>query len=314
MCDGAIQSRVLFSDKSRRIIHVQRAQASRPVTLTFLDREPRQTVVRAALAVSQPLRGVWAYRNFILTSIRAEFKARLARSRLGAAWFILHPLAQAAIFAIVLSEVMPGRLPGVDDKGAFAIYLIAGLAAWSLFAEIVNRCMTVFVEYAPTLRRIAFPRLCLPVIVGGSALINHGFLLVALVIVCALLGHSPGIAMAAIPIGIALIALFGFGLGVFLGVLNVFSRDVSQGFAIVMQFWFWFTPIVYSVEILPTQFRFIAEFNPMTPLVAIYQQAVLHNRWPDFYSLLAPVVLACALAVLSFTLFRRASADLVDAL
>ncbi|MGH6609010.1 MAG: ABC transporter permease [Burkholderiaceae bacterium] len=270
--------------------------------------------VRAASAVLQPLRGVWAYRNFILTSIRAEFKTRLARSRLGVAWFILQPLAQAAIFAIVLSEVMPGRLPGVDNKAAFAIYLIGGLAAWSLFAEIVNRCTTVFVDYAPTLRKIAFPRLCLPLIVGGSALINHCFLLAALVLVCAVLGSPLGLAMAAIPIGIALIALFGFGLGVFLGVLNVFSRDVSHGFAIVMQFWFWFTPIVYAVDVLPERFRFIAEFNPMTPLVAIYQQAVLHDQWPDFSSLLVPAMLAGALLILSFSLFRRASADLVDAL
>ena len=270
--------------------------------------------MRPPLAVFQPLKGVWAYRNFILTSIRAEFKARLTRSRLGAAWFILHPLAQAAVFAIVLSEVMPGRLPGVDDKGAFAIYLIAGLAAWSLFAEIVNRCMSIFVEYASTMRKIAFPRLCLPMIVGGTALVNHFFLLIALVVVSGLLGHWPGPAIAAIPVGIVLIAIFGFGLGVFLGVLNVFSRDISQGFSIVLQFWFWLTPIVYAVDILPKQFRPIAELNPMTPLVGIYQQAVLHDRWPDWSALLPVAALACLLVALSFALFRRASADLVDAL
>lgn len=270
--------------------------------------------MKPLVAVSQPLQGVWAYRNFILTSIRAEFKGRLARSYVGAGWLILHPLAQAAVFAIVLSEVMPGRVPGVDSKGAYAIYLISGLAAWTLFSEIVNRCMSVFVEYAPTLRKIAFPRLCLPVIVGGSALVNHLFLLVALLVVSVLLGHRLGIAIAVIPVGVVLIASLGFGLGVFLGVLNVFSRDVSQAFSIVIQFWFWFTPIVYVVDILPPGFRWIAEANPMTPLVAIYQRAVLLNSWPQWEALLGPAVIAFLLVVLSFALFRRASADLVDAL
>ena len=190
------------------------------MTLHSLPVQPnrRANLVKRFVAVYQPLQGIWAYRNFILTSIRAEFKGRLARSSLGASWLILHPLAQAAVFAIVLSEVMPGRIPGVDSKGAYAIYLISGLAAWTLFAEIVNRCMSVFVEYASTLRKIAFPRLCLPVIVGGSALVNHLFLLVALLIVSVLLGHPLGIAIAVIPLGVVLIASLGFGLGVSLGV------------------------------------------------------------------------------------------------
>lgn len=266
------------------------------------------------LGLFQPLRGVWAYRNFVLTSIRAEFKARLARSRIGIAWFLLHPLAQAAVFAIVLSEVMPGRLPGVDTKGAYAIYLIAGLASWTLFAEIVNRCMNVFVEYSPTLRKIAFPRLCLPAIVGGSALLNHLFLVVAVLLVAAAFGRMPGWALLAIPLVALLIAAFAFGLGIFLGVLNVFSRDVSQVMTIVMQFWFWFTPIVYVADILPERFRVIAEANPVAPLVAAYQHAVLMNRWPDWNTLWLPAMIAGLLVLMSFALFRRASADLVDAL
>lgn len=279
-------------------------------TLRYL----RRVVSAVLVSLFQPIRGVWAFRNFVLTSVRAEFKARLARSKLGLAWLLLHPLAQAAVFAIVLSELMPGRLPGVETKGAYAIYLIAGLAAWTLFAEIVNRCMSVFVEYSATLRKIAFPRLCLPAIVGGTALLNHLLLLIAVLIVASAFGRLPGGALLAIPLALVIIVALAFGLGIFLGVLNVFSRDVSQVVTIAMQFLFWLTPIVYAAAVLPERFRVVAEVNPLTPLVAVYQRALLLNQWPEWSTLVAPSVLAVILVLVSFALFRRASADLVDAL
>lgn len=277
-------------------------------------RYSRRVVRTVLVSLFQPIRGVWAFRNFVLTSVRAEFKARLARSKLGLAWLLLHPLAQAAVFAIVLSELMPGRLPGVETKGAYAIYLIAGLAAWTLFAEIVNRCMSVFVEYSATLRKIAFPRLCLPAIVGGTALLNHLLLLLAVLVVASAFGQPPGGALLAIPLALIIIVALAFGLGIFLGVLNVFSRDVSQVVTIAMQFLFWLTPIVYAAAILPERFRVVAEANPLTPLVAVYQRALLLNQWPDWSTLVVPSVLAVVLVLASFALFRRASADLVDAL
>jgi lipopolysaccharide transport system permease protein len=267
-----------------------------------------------ALPAIPQIRGIWAYRHFILAAIRADLISRVTRSRIGAVWFVLHPVAQAAIFAIVLSEVMPGRLPGVDTKGAYAVHLISGLAAWTLFTDIVNRCVSIFIDFAPFLRKISFPRLCLPLIVAGTSLVNHVFLLLALVAISLLFGYRPGLALLSIPIGAVIIAVLAFGLGVFVGVLNVFSRDVSQTFAIVLQFWFWFTPIVYVVDILPPGFRSIAEANPMTALVAVYQSSVLHGTWPDWATLLPSVVLATFLVVLSFAVFRRASADLVDSL
>ena len=75
---------------------------------------------------------------------------------------ILNPLAQATIFAVVLSEVLVTKIPDIDNKAAYAIYLMAGMAAWGLFAEIMTRCTTVFIDYSNTLKKIAFPRLCLP--------------------------------------------------------------------------------------------------------------------------------------------------------
>lgn len=260
------------------------------------------------------LQAIWRYRFFIVAAVTAEFRGRFARSKLGLLWSVLHPLAQAAIFAVVLSEVLGARLGGIEDKAAYPIYLIAGLAGWTLFNEILSRCLTVFVEYAGPLKKIAFPRICLPVIVLGSALLNHFLLLVSAAFVFALLGHFPSFSWLALPLGIVLIAMLAFGLGVMLGVFNVFVRDVGHVLTVVLQLWFWLTPIVYSASIVPESARGLIVFNPMTPLVRIYQDALLFGRWPDLTSLVYPAALAVIACLFSFSLFRRASAELVDAL
>lgn len=260
------------------------------------------------------LHALWHFRHFMWWSIVGELRARYARSRLGLLWSILHPMAQATIFALVLGEVLGARIGGVESKVAFAIYLMAGMAAWGLFSEIITRCLSIFIEYAGPMKKIAFPRLCLPLIVFGGALVNHLLLLAAILIVFLFFGYLPGAALLALPIGIILIAIFGFGLGVTLGVLNVFSRDVGQVVGVVLQIWFWMTPFVYTANVLPQRLHWVAATNAMTPLVGIYQDAFLFNRGPDPVHLIAPCLVALILFVISFVMFRRASAELVDVL
>ena len=250
----------------------------------------------------------------MLSSIQAEFRGRFARSKLGALWMILNPLAQASIFAIVLSEVLAAKMPNIDSKLGYAVYLMAGTAAWGLFAEIINRCTNVFIDYSNTLKKISFPRMCLPLIVGGSALVNHLLLLGAIFLVFLILGHTPNFAWLVLPVGMILIIMLAFGLGIILGLMNVFSRDVSQVMVIVMQLWFWLTPIVYAGNSLPERFQFILAINPMSALVKIYQDALLLGKLPEWSTLAMPSLIALGLVLFSFWIFRRASADLVDAL
>lgn len=260
------------------------------------------------------LNAVWRFRLFILSSIKAELRSRFARSKLGAMWFILHPLAQAAIFALVLTEVLGAKLQGVDTKGAYAIYLLAGMAAWGLFSEILNRCIGIFIEYGSTMKKISFPRICLPLIVWGAALVNHLLLLLAIVIVLAFFGRSPTIAWIALLPGMLLISMLAFGLGLLLGTFNVFSRDVAQVMSVVVQIWFWLTPIVYPLEAVPPALKAFIALNPIAPLVGVYQQVLMYERWPDPATLIIPFSLALCLFVLAFVVFQRASSEIVDAL
>jgi lipopolysaccharide transport system permease protein len=261
------------------------------------------------------LASAWRYRHFILSSIHTEFRARVARSRLGAVWMIIHPLAQAAIFALILAEVMAAKLPGmVNSKFAYAIYLLSGMVAWSLFSEIVSRCLTVFIDNGNLLKKMAFPRINLPLIIAGSALINNLLLLLAVLVVFALLGHVPGKQVAWIPLLILLTMGLGLGVGLLLGVFNVFVRDVGQVVPIVLQLGFWFTPIVYTPDVVPQNVRTLLQLNPMTTIVQGFHNAMLFDRPPEFPALAWVSALALLLMMAALALFRRASGEMVDAL
>lgn len=259
-------------------------------------------------------RALWTYRHFILSSIANDMRGRFTRSKLGATWMILQPLAMVAMYAIVLSEVLGAKLPGIENKFAYAIYLVAGILCWSLFSEIVTRCLTVFVDNANLLQKIVFPRACLPLIVAGSSLVNNLFLLLAAIIVFVLLGHMPTIGLLWLPLLMLLMTTFALGLGLLLGTLNVFFRDIGQVMQVVLQLWFWVTPIIYMKSILPKDFARVVDFNPLVPLVTAYQDVLVFGRTPDIGSLGWTALLSGTLMLLALVVFRRSSHEMVDVL
>lgn len=260
------------------------------------------------------LRSLISYRGFVFSSIRNEFVARFARSRLGGLWMVIHPLAQVAIFALVLSSVLSARLPGVDNKFVYALYLMSGILAWSLFAEVITRCLTLFIDKGNLMKKISFPRITLPAIVVGSSLLNYTLLFVALLLVFALLGHSASVAVAwLLPLTLALVAL-SLGIGLIFGVLNVFVRDVGQVVPIILQAWFWLTPITYPVGIIPDQLKSLVVFNPMFAIVTAYHDVLVYGRTPDLQAVAIIAMVSVGLLLLGLFLFRRASAEMVDAL
>ncbi len=265
--------------------------------------------------ITPDLGGAWRYRHFIVSSIRAEVRARFVRSKLGALWMIVHPLAQAAVFALVLAEIMAAKLPGMgNDRFAYALYLLSGMLGWSLFSDLVSRCLTLFIDNGGLLKKIAFPRVCLPLIVAGSALLNNAMLFVAIVAVFGLLGHLPGTQIIWVPALMLLTLAVGLGVGLMLGIFNVFVRDVGQVVPVVLQFGFWLAPIAYTPDIVPAGLRRVLYLNPMTPIVEAYQNVLLFNRQPSFAELAVLALAAFLLLTGALALFRRASAEMVDVL
>ncbi|OUS16215.1 ABC transporter [Gammaproteobacteria bacterium 50_400_T64] len=260
------------------------------------------------------LHSLWQYRHFVISSIKNELKSRFARSKLGGLWMLINPLAQVLIYALILSNVLAAKLPGIDNKYAYAIYLMAGLLAWNLFSEIVSRCLTLFIEQGNLLKKMSFPRITLPTIVVGSCLLNNVLLFIAMLGVFLVLGHQfSWVMLWLIPLTF-IVVMLAIGIGLTLGIINVFLRDIGQAFPIFLQVWFWFTPIVYPVNIIPESYRELLRLNPMYSITDAYHQILVYGKPPLMGDIAIISVIALGLMLLSLFMFRRASPEMVDAL
>lgn len=260
------------------------------------------------------VRSLWSFRGFVRASVIRDLRLRYAGSVLGAIWQVLSPLAMIVIYTLVFSKLMRAKLVGVDDPNAYAIFVCCGLLAWTMFTDILLRSQMMFIDNANLLKKASFPRSCIPAIVVASALANFAIVYGVFLALLAMSGHWPGWVILAIPVPILLLALLGFALGVLLGIVHVFFRDVGQVLGLVLQMWFWLTPVVYPSNQLPSAYRSLIALNPVTSIVLSLQDVFVRHSWPDWRSLAYPTLLAAALMIASFSAFRRQSPWIVDEL
>lgn len=261
-----------------------------------------------------PLYSLWRYRDFIVGSVKREFQIKYRNSLLGAAWTVINPLAMILVYTVIFSQVMQAKLPGVSHGYAYGIYLCAGSLTWGFFAEIATRCQNIFLDNANLIKKIHFPRLSLPVIAVLNASINFAIIFCLFLAFLFVADLWPGRVMLGLIPVLLVQLLFAVGLGMTLGVLNVFFRDVGQFFGIFLQFWFWLTPVVYPAHILSERLQSIQAWNPMYPLIRAYQDILVHAQWPAWITMLYPLAIGCALCVLGLHLFRQHAGDMVDEL
>jgi len=262
----------------------------------------------------QMIQALWNYRGFIKGSVKRDFQSKYQNSLLGAAWTVLNPLAMIVVYTVIFANVMHSKLPGVDNTFGYSIYLCAGVLTWGFFSEITLAAQNMFLQNANLLKKISFPRLCLPVVVVANATLNFAIVFTLFSVFLLLSGSFPGWSFLALFLVLAIQILFSVGLGLILGVLNVFFRDVGQFFGIALTFWFWLTPIVYPAAILPEAVKRLMHLNPMFSLIQAYQGILVQGEWPDLQTLLYPFMLALVFCAYGFTLFRKHSGDMIDEL
>ncbi len=252
--------------------------------------------------------------HFILSSIKRELLTPYMRSRAGRLWSLIHPLVMVLIYALVLSEILSAKLPGIENRFAYALYLLAGMAPWVYFNEMITRGANLFLVNENLIKKLCFQHSALVWIYLGVCGINHLIFLMLVLMGYIFLGHPLGWETLSV-IGLWIpLTILGSGVGLLAGLLNIFVRDIGQLVPIILQFTFWLTPIVYMPKILPESYQSWLEWHPFFVLVNGYQQVLLWGKIPDWQNLLYPLALGLALLALAAFVYKRSKKELVDVL
>ena len=260
------------------------------------------------------LQALWQYRSFILGLVGRDFRSRYMNSFLGSLWAILNPIAQIVVYTLIFSQIMMTKLPGIDNVFAYSIYLCAGIINWQYFSEVLTRMQTIFIDQSELLKKANFPRTSLPLFVLLSASINYSIMMGLYILFLIIVGQFPGWTILSIIPLLMIQQCFTVGLGVLLATLNVFFRDVGHFMGVVLQFWFWLTPIVYPRSIVPDQFVWIIDTNPLSWLMKSYQDLFLVGEWPNWSEGLWMFALSVISFVMGYFAFRRLNKEMVDEL
>lgn len=260
------------------------------------------------------LKALWHYRSFVLSMVWREFRGDYLGSLLGSLWAILNPMAMIFIYTVIFSKIMRARLPGVPDAMGYGMFICAGVITWGFFSELMGRCPRIFVDHGVLLKEVNFPRTTLPVIVLLSSAFNFVIIFAIFMVFLLIIGRFPGWPVLAFLPLLCIQQAYVLGFGIIMAVVNVFFRDVDHVIKIALQFWFWFTPIVYPVSILPDRVRRLIEINPMTKFITAYQDIILHAKWPDWGVFGLHTVGAFTALALGTVVFHKMAADMVDEL
>ncbi len=243
--------------------------------------------------------------------VKRDFQGRYAGSALGLVWSFLQPLWMLLLFTFVFSTVMKISLAGART-GHFAVFLFSGLLPWMAVQEGVTRASTAITDNSNLVKKLSFPAEILVLAVVLAALLHEA---IAALIFLGVLGCLGELAWGGLPLLLLAVPLqlaLTLGLGLLLGAVNVFFRDIAQVLGMLFTGWFYLTPIVYPAAAVPARFRSWIALNPLTALVELYRQSFLGGALalvPGTGALaLAAAVLLCA----GFLLFRHLKAAFVD--
>ncbi|MDP9840709.1 lipopolysaccharide transport system permease protein [Neorhizobium huautlense] len=217
------------------------------------------------------LRAIYRNRTLILRLARRETEARFRGSFLGILWVTIVPVTMLLIYSIVFGSILKSgwRGPQGDETSRFSfpMLLFIGLTLFGILSETINRSPSLILENKSYVKKVSFPLEILPVVALLSTLINAGISFLIFMVFYVLLYGLPPHTIAYLPFVIFPFAILCLGIAYFLASLGVFLRDlkhITGPFTTAILF---LSPVFYSIQTLPEQYRYLMYLNPMTPVV-----------------------------------------------
>ncbi len=269
--------------------------------------------------VIQPPRGwglanpvdLWRSRELLYYLVWRDLKVRYKQTVLGVLWAVIPPILSMVVFSIIF-----GRFAGLQKRLPegipYPVFVFAGVLPWRLFSQSVGRSGLSIVGSANLITKVYFPRVVIPFASAGAPFVDY---LVSLLILAVLMAvYSVGVTPAVlllVPLT-ALTLIAALGIGTLLSALTVAYRDFRQVIPFLVQTWFFVTPVIYPLEILPQRWHWALALNPMTGIIQAYRAVLL----PDYAFLWRDAGISSAVAVagllLGMLVFRQIDKHFAD--
>jgi len=258
---------------------------------------------RALTALARPVADLWRFRELIALLVQRDLKVRYKRSVLGMGWTLLNPLLQMLVYTLVFSTIMRVGVP------QFPVFLLSGLLPWTLISVSIVGSAHCLLNNQGLIRKVSVPQMVYPLSVVASKVVDLVLSLAPLALLAAALGRVPGVSWLAVVPAVLLASLFSAGLALLFSSLTVFYRDMRHLIDILIQVWFYVTPVIYPAEFLDklphAWMRTLLRLNPATPVVRLFQLSIYEGRTPSAAAFGAAALSTALVLALGLAVFLR---------
>jgi len=277
-------------------------------------------MLTAETPCAPPPRGLFAYRELMLTLAWKNIALRYKQAYLGIAWAILKPITLMLIFTLVKSFV------GIESGSIpYPILVFAALMPWTFFQESASEGVTSVTSNTALVKKIYFPREIFPITSVLTKLVELGINFVILAGLMVWYGMVPSAYMLWVPLIIAYTVLVSLTIAFVGAAVNVYYRDVGQALPVLLSLMMYASPVIYPLQLVKDKLLVeqaagewsnalftLYTLNPLAGIIDAFQSVVLRAQPPDLAAMIPGAILIAVLLPLSYLYFKRAESYFAD--
>ena len=242
---------------------------------------------------------LYEYRELLKTNVKKDIGGKYKHSFFGVLWSFINPLLQIAVYAIIFPLIIRNNIPN------YTVFMVCGLIPWNFFSMVVNRSTWCIVQNGGILKKVYFPRAILPFSLVLSETVN--FLISSIIMFVFTLAYGMGISKYVLlyPVIIIVQDVLMIGMGFILSAVTVYMRDIQHFIGVILQLLMYATPVVYSIETIPENYRFILKYNPMTYIIEGYRDILYYQQMPNMKVLGILFVAGVIGSIVGYFIFQK---------
>lgn len=253
------------------------------------------------------MKEIYEYKEMIFSLVRRDLKGRYKNSILGFFWTFLNPLLQLIVYTFAFAVVMPMN---IDN---YYMHLFVALVPWIFFASCLTGGSRAVIDQQEMVKKIYFPRQVLPIAFTTSQFVNMLLTFIVVIVVLVVSGMGIDIGKLCFFPLVALIQYFlAMGVTLICSTISVYYRDMEQIFGILSIGLMYATPVVYSLESVPEEFRHVLTLNPMTTIIVAYRDILFYKRTPDLQMLFITLLESICVLIVGWCIFTKTQKRFVE--